>query len=234
MEDIQELIVPFITLLLIIAAIKQNYSNYIERKCKEFPKTIYNFYGKSQAQIYSILELEATEILRLNPELELHSFSEPLFMIEKQAQYVIYMTKKIVKYINKTTITMKLQILDVNNRGSRTPKGGSTMTVNFKSGVISISEKAAHLIGVESGDMVKLAFDEDSSEYYIRKAVKDGFVCRQNTAKGHALLFNASFIAAKIAATADYYKPTGKMLIGTEAVEQDGVYYYPIILSSIK
>ncbi len=98
MEDLQELIIPVLFLLIIVAAAVQNYRNYIERKCKEFDKIIYNYTGKTQEQIYYILELEATHILRINPDLELHSFSEPLFQNEGQAHYVIYMTKKIVKY----------------------------------------------------------------------------------------------------------------------------------------
>lgn len=87
-----EIFLSIILLAIIAAAVKINLSHYRARKSIWFTKTIYNYKGKSQQQIYAILELELKQLDLTNYEIE--SFSEPLFKYDASADYVVYLKPK--------------------------------------------------------------------------------------------------------------------------------------------
>ncbi len=91
MEDILEIFMVSIIAMVIIAAIKSMYQINQERKLKWFTKTIYNYAGKSQKQIYEILELEIRELDLTGYEID--HFSKPLFKQDASAEYIVYLKK---------------------------------------------------------------------------------------------------------------------------------------------
>lgn len=91
MEDIIELFIVCILVLVVVAAISAVYQIHQERKLKWFTKTIYNYAGKSQQQIFEILELEIRELDLVGYEID--RFSKPLFKSDASAEYIVYLKK---------------------------------------------------------------------------------------------------------------------------------------------
>lgn len=92
MEDLQIFIMMIVVALIIKAAIKVNEANNEGRYLVWFSKTIYNYAGKSQEQIYAILALELEQ---LNfDEYEISHFSKPLFKKDTSAEYIVYLKRK--------------------------------------------------------------------------------------------------------------------------------------------
>ena len=89
MEDFTEIFLLVVMAAIIIAAIKINYQNHQQRKLKWFCKTIYNYAGKSQQQIYEILSLELRELNLTGYEID--HFSKPLFKKDASAEYIVYL-----------------------------------------------------------------------------------------------------------------------------------------------
>lgn len=87
-EDLQ-LFLFIITMGCVLKAASEAYivSNKL-RKCDTYEKTIYNYRGKTQDQVYAILELEVAHEL---PNREIVAFSNPIFKDDGSVEYIVYL-----------------------------------------------------------------------------------------------------------------------------------------------
>lgn len=124
---------------------------------------------------------------------------------------------------------MPLKIFNKSN--SSWSKTDSNPSVSFTgSGVISINHPAVNAIGLQSGQKVSIAQnDEDKRTFYLFVDKENGFVLRDYN-KSKSLAFICAII---VKAACDNYNDDRKSVSGkliTEPQIIDKVKYYPIIL----
>lgn len=87
------IIIVAIALFVLYKGVSLYRSNNKYRHYKQVSKRIYNYAGKTQAQIHSILALELQQ-LPLGTAYDLVEFSKPIFYKDGSAEYIMYLQPK--------------------------------------------------------------------------------------------------------------------------------------------
>lgn len=111
---------------------------------------------------------------------------------------------------------MKLKTFNAYNMQKGAKNFRPFITLNIKSGVITVNRGAAELMGIKQGDGVQLHQDEDDPEsWYIEKTKNGGFNLRHNKSKT-TLMFNNCSLVREIFQSMEYHANKTKISIGEE------------------
>lgn len=100
-------------------------------------------------------------------------------------------------------------------------------------GAISLTASLCTLLGVKDGDGVSLHQDADAKDnWYIAKD-KDGLKLRGKK-NSTQLFFCSAVICKEIGSSIDVEQPAGRMLVGIEPTNHEGMKLYPILTSSLR
>ncbi len=132
---------------------------------------------------------------------------------------------------------MKLQIFNAENSLHIRKKETKAMVgISFKTGLITLNPPAVNALNLKKGDLIAMAYDEDSNDWLLFKDAK-GFDLRFANGKKDttSLVFNCSKIANSIMEQLENPSiRSGKMQLAIEPVQVDGINYYTVIFSSFK
>ncbi|MFT4061104.1 MAG: hypothetical protein QM642_01965 [Edaphocola sp.] len=112
-------------------------------------------------------------------------------------------------------------------------RGKPTVSFNFKSGYVFFNAAACERLGLKEGDTVVLVQEDKDEEWYIA-ANSVGFALNKKE-KAKGLFFNNKALAGQIAGSVGYDGNSGKVSLGSEAVEiKDVGTCTPIIVAQLK
>jgi len=116
--------------------------------------------------------------------------------------------------------------------------GKCTLRIN-KSGVLSISGKAAEMMDLHESDCIELVNDKSSPEdwYLVKSTPEIGFKLRNQTGKAKQLLLNSAGLANelfKILPKELADKKSILFFISKSSVDVDGETLWPILTSSAR
>lgn len=119
---------------------------------------------------------------------------------------------------------MKLKIYTTDTMPSVRNSGTPRLSINSKSGVFSLSKTLAEQLCLEQGSKVAMLEDEETGDWYIRKAKDDenGFEIRKTE---NTICFNNSTLARTILTSISPSIKSSFLRVSTELNEEAEAYY---------
>jgi len=128
---------------------------------------------------------------------------------------------------------MNLKTFDAITTPNRAKSVSPKITINTKSGLLSINKGAVELLGLKEKDQVTFHQDEEEiTDWYIEKVKSGGFPIRKNK-NATSLAFNNSYLAKKIFESVTCKEQSASVLLAGKPTKLGSRTLYGLLTNSL-